>query len=487
VGRFSGILGLLVAATGCASAPFRGPEAGGDRWLEATSPHFRMASSQSEGSVRETLEELEVSYAALEQVAFPSSDNPSGMTRVVVLPQADFELLVASMPIGKNVAGFFSRGGPLSQRAPLLVIKGGAGSQALPTLQHELTHRFVAFHFPSAPVWLNEGLAMFWQSMEVDHGRLTFGGTVRTLVRPTRYPELLALRASQFFQGDEFDVQANYVGAQALTYVLYFQHRDALNAYLNGLKSGSEAGTAWASALDSVSVTSKTLEEEYYRFFEERGTLATLPAPAPSVEVEVNEMSPSTVHVLWAELLQQQQSLDAALRHANWAVDLDPQSPDALLVRADVLLSSKRPDDAQADLERAIVLEPPSSLALAEALRFSLRARRSLTVSKKELARRLLKFKLASSQQAIVAEYLRTEGDFTRGLRFVSDAIRADSSCVDCYFVGAQLLADNGDLSQAAGALRIALSLSGERASKEQWRMLRELEAAAARRSPGEK
>jgi tetratricopeptide (TPR) repeat protein len=313
--------------------------------------------------------------------------------------------------------------------------------------------------------------------MEVRHGLLYFGGTVRTSVKPTRFQDLLKLRGAEFYEGDEFDVHANYVAAEALTYVMYFQHRDRFNTYLNGLKSGADAKGAWREA---VGPTLTELENDYYRFFRERGTLARLPAPSVDAPVDIAELTASEVHTSWASLFQARDPARAR-REAELAVQLDELSAEALIMRARLALAAKQHVQARADLERALALEPPRSIAFAAALRFSLVTGERLSLPNKVLAERLLLFKLKPSQSALVAEHLRREGDFERGITLISQAIRADSSCFYCYATGSRLLEDKGDLALAASTLRIALSLAGERATGEDWERLHDLEAAAAR------
>ncbi len=85
------VVGLVAGGWGCAAQPFRGPENGGPEWIEARSKHFRLLTSQGEGEAKEALEQLEVSQAIFEQVAFPSSENPPGISEVVILPAAEFD------------------------------------------------------------------------------------------------------------------------------------------------------------------------------------------------------------------------------------------------------------------------------------------------------------------------------------------------------------------------------------------------------------
>lgn len=100
---------MVVGTIGCASQPFRGPEQGGAEWLEARSQHFRVLTSQSEGEAQEVLERLELTQAIFEQVAFPSSEDPPGISEVVILPAAEFDALIDAGVISKGYGGYFDR------------------------------------------------------------------------------------------------------------------------------------------------------------------------------------------------------------------------------------------------------------------------------------------------------------------------------------------------------------------------------------------
>lgn len=87
-GAFAVLLALLAGA--CSSAPFRGPEVGGKPWLEVTSEHFNLKTSQSESEARDTLTELERTHAVFEQVAFRVDEGIRLATRAVRLDSSCF-------------------------------------------------------------------------------------------------------------------------------------------------------------------------------------------------------------------------------------------------------------------------------------------------------------------------------------------------------------------------------------------------------------
>src|SRR5262249_47446160 len=56
------------------------------------------------------------------------------------------------------------------------------------TLKHELTHRFVRFYYPQAPVWLNESLAKYYETIPGERGFVVLGrDPERRAFGPTRW------------------------------------------------------------------------------------------------------------------------------------------------------------------------------------------------------------------------------------------------------------------------------------------------------------
>ncbi len=477
------VLACLVSVSACARAPFRGPEQGGARWVEARSENFRLLTSQSEDDARETLTELEATQSFFEQVAFPSAENPPGITEVVVLPDEDFQALIDAGAVTPSFVGYFTYTQLDLVQRPRLVIRGELGAGARTLLQHELTHRFVGFHFPSAPTWLNEGLAKFWETLEIKHGTAYFGGALRTVYRPTPFRDLLRLDAKGFYAGSEVDISENYIGAAALAQVLYFEHRPAFTRYLNLLKAGQLGpGEAWSQAMAREQ---PQIERDFSGFFNERGRQGELLAPRVSPNVDLFELSAADVHLFWASIwpLHDGSLRSRASDELEAALAVEPTSVDALALRSLISLQEGKRDRARADLERALQLGPARSTALLAALLYSMTTGDELRLPKPELARRLRKFSLTAPQLNLLASYLGSVDRVDEALQLITKALRNDSSCVACYETGSRLLRKRGDLPAAVRALRTAVSLAGERADDDDRAHLAELEAELARAS----
>ncbi|MES1187979.1 MAG: hypothetical protein ABUL60_29445 [Myxococcales bacterium] len=478
--ELGGVLSVLLAVSvgACASTPFRGPEQGGPDWLEARSAHFRLFTSQGESRARDALSELEQTHAVFEQVAFPSTESPPGITEIVVLPAEDFDALAAAGATQAWAAAYFQSG--RAGMASRMVVRGDLGDQAFGMFQHELTHRFVAFHFPNAPVWLNEGLASFWQTLEVRGGVAYFGGEVQTTVEPTPFRELVTLGAAEFYAEDRTTVEENYVAASALTRVLYFEHRRAFNDYLNALKSGQTTpAQAWHRA---TSTELPQIETDLASFFSEHGTLGELAAPKTEPLVDVAPVDASDVHVLWASLWPGWRSTRPAVEEQlATALKLDPRSLDALVTQATVALQAHEPDVARAALEHALRLAPMRAKVLTAALEYSLISGQELHVSKAQLAHRLSKFQLTPPQLLVLGSYLGSTEQVDQAIELMTRAVRLDSSCFDCYALGSALLARRGDWKASVAAYRVAVLLAGDNFSERERARLLELEAAAVR------
>jgi tetratricopeptide (TPR) repeat protein len=477
--RSSIILACLAASSACARAPFRGPEQGGARWIEASSENFRLLTSQSDDDARETLNELEASQAVLEQIAFPSTENPPGVTEIAVLPEEDFAALGEAGAVNPLFVGYFREAELDFAQRPRLVVRAGFGAGALTLLQHELTHRFVAFHFPSAPTWLHEGLAEFWETLEIKHGTAYFGGALRTAYRPTAFDELLRLDAKGFYERSETEMHENYAAAAALARVLYFEHRPALTRYLNLLKSGQlTSSDAWARATASEL---PLIRQDFAAFFNEHGLQGELAAPQVTPHVDLFELSEAKVHLLWASLWPLRGSmLGRANSELAAALELEPDSVEALAMRSAVAWKMGEKARARADLERALQLGPARSQVLIAALGYSLASGDELKVPKAELARRLQRFTLTAPQLDLVARYLGSVNRLDDAVQLITKAVRIDSSCFRCYATGSQLLLARGDLPGAVTAFRTAVALAGERADNDERKHLAELEAKLA-------
>lgn len=146
---------LLLGATACVKSPLTSPLDGGAAWRELSSEHFVLQTNSDAGRARELVTELEQSFALLQQVAFDYRPRLSLKVRVVNLDgAADLSELG-----WKNYRGYARSGEDGFTSRQVLVLADGQRQLDSELVQHELTHRFVAYYTPQVPLWLNEGLA----------------------------------------------------------------------------------------------------------------------------------------------------------------------------------------------------------------------------------------------------------------------------------------------------------------------------------------
>ncbi len=145
-------------------------------WIEARSHHFTVRTELDQNSARATTSELEKYYAAFEQVAYPHQPKPTFRFDVVVLDEKkELEDLGYARPDGVLLN---RRDASLEEHLTMVVygaLDDTASDSTRTLFLHELAHRFTTFYFPSAPVWLQEGLSVLFETLEIEGDEVVVG------------------------------------------------------------------------------------------------------------------------------------------------------------------------------------------------------------------------------------------------------------------------------------------------------------------------
>jgi hypothetical protein len=162
-------LALAVAAATCVGCAHQSWVDPGGRWNTGASAHFVVHGDGTEGRVRDVLVRLEETHAALAAGFFPGVEIPR--VEGIVFEDSD-EYEEVAVP---RTAGLFVPG--VGHGGSLLVIRGDLeDSQFVDQIvAHELAHRFMAASYPALPVWLNEGFAMYVETVQVRDKGVLFG------------------------------------------------------------------------------------------------------------------------------------------------------------------------------------------------------------------------------------------------------------------------------------------------------------------------
>lgn len=156
---------MVVASTGCAStAP---------GWAVAQTANVRLRSDLGEEITRAQADRFQAVHDVLQaSIVECKPDPPLPRIQVTLLSAESYDALR-----GSSTSGFFARNsfGYVADMNDHIVVRAGDSTPADQTFQHELSHRFVAACFPAAPTWLNEGLAGYFETLELRDDVLEVG------------------------------------------------------------------------------------------------------------------------------------------------------------------------------------------------------------------------------------------------------------------------------------------------------------------------
>ncbi len=141
------------------------PAAKPDEWVEARSPHFHVVSNAKPKRVQEVTRKLE-EFRHLLHLMFPGMrlDSPVPTSVVLFKDTKSFRPYEPQTPEGKSLhwAGFMQPG---PDRMYLAVNLGSP--TPVETSFHEFKHLVLRLNFDRCPVWLDEGLAEFFERTSI--------------------------------------------------------------------------------------------------------------------------------------------------------------------------------------------------------------------------------------------------------------------------------------------------------------------------------
>jgi Tfp pilus assembly protein PilF len=221
--RAAVILSLLAAA----SAPARDKP---ENWLEVHSQHFTVFTNANEKTGRRIADQFERMRSVF-HVAFPqlSIDNGSPIIVLAIKDEKDFRALEPQSYLAK---GQLQLGG-LFLRAPdknyVLMRVDAEGEHPYAVVYHEYTHFLLSKAADWLPLWLNEGLAEFYQNTDIREKDVALGqpspGNL-VLLRENRLLPLATLftvDASSPYYHEENKGSIFYAESWALTHYIYIK------------------------------------------------------------------------------------------------------------------------------------------------------------------------------------------------------------------------------------------------------------------------
>lgn len=241
-----------------------------ENWVQVTSPHFVVATNDSERQARKIADQFERMRSVF-HVLFPKLQiDPS--SPIIVLAAKDEKTFRTLEPQGYLAKGQLKLGG-LFLSGPdknyVLLNLDAHEEHSYATVYHEYTHMLLS-KADYIPLWLNEGLAEFYENTDIDGKDVRLGQpnfSEVELLKQTRLlplPQLFAVDYKSPYYHQEDKGSVFYSESWALSHYLYvqdFKHQTShLHDYLELLASKTDAITAAAKAFGDLKTLERSLD-----------------------------------------------------------------------------------------------------------------------------------------------------------------------------------------------------------------------------------
>jgi len=409
---------LLLAAVSAA----RG--AAPDRWVEARSTHFVVLTDSSEKEARRLAGQFERMHMVFHTLLPAKGDDSEPPIMVVaVKDRKGLQALEPEAYLEKSqmdLSGFFVRA---PGKNYILVRLDAQQEHAYSTVYHEYTHYILRKADGWLPLWLNEGLAQFYENTDIDDKNVWLGQANAEDLRFLSHTDLLpmaklfAVDTKSPYYHDEQKGSIFYAESWALTHFLIASDRiqgtHRMHEYEESLAQGEDAVAAAQHAFGDLDKLQAALcdyvMQRKFMYFMMPATLSAKdaafdvrtvrPAEADAVRADVLVYTgrPNEARSLLAIVLRDDPGnglahetmgileyragdIAGAKKWFGGAVELDPHSYLAQYDYATTeLLSGKKDEDAtiEASLQTAIRLSPEFAPAYdALAMFYAVRHRR---------------------------------------------------------------------------------------------------------------
>jgi len=354
------VLVFFLLLNSAASAEGLGEAAGIRGWVEVSTTHFRVHSEAGTTLATRLAHELEETRAVLmETIGFES------------IPARPLHIIVFGDDGSFSPYAFSDQNGGFYLRAPdASFITVSADPRWDPTrlIIHEYVHAVLADHIPDAPLWFNEGLAEFFESITVNGATAWVGLPLKDRVQQLEQASLIPMDV--FLAVDR--QSSHYTGAEEKD--RYYAQSWAL---VHALLLGTDTGTrGWQSLLEII--TREAPDERAFRTLlgDEHSTLENFinsylhQDVLPDKVVEIPRLvssAPSVREVGLAEVLtllgrllvaKNPPQIDAAAENYRRALDLDPRFARAHAGMGALVELGDHPVEAEAAFARAVALDP---------------------------------------------------------------------------------------------------------------------------------
>ncbi len=354
------VLVSLLLLNSAASAEEFGEAAGKRRWIEVSTAHFRVHSDAGTTLATRLAHELEETRAVLmETIGFES------------IPARPLHIIVFGDDGSFSPYGLSDQNGGFYLRAPdasFIAISADPRWDPTRLIIHEYVHAVLADHIPDAPLWFNEGLAEFFESITVDGGTARVGLPLNNRLQQLEQQSLIPMdiflavdRQSSYYTGAE-EKDLYYAQSWALVHALLLGTDTGTRGWQSLLGIVEQAAPderAVCALLGDEHSSLDTYIKNYLYQVDLPHRVAEIPRLVSSVP-SVREVGLAEVLTLLGRLLTAKNPprIDAAAENYRRALELDPRFARAHAGMGALAEFDEHPVEAEAAFARAVALDP---------------------------------------------------------------------------------------------------------------------------------
>jgi tetratricopeptide (TPR) repeat protein len=301
------ILCLLAVLYGCAYAS-------NDQWIEVRSAHFAVITNSSEKQGRvivDQFERMRWMFQALYPKAQVDPDAP-----IVIVAAKNGKTFQAMEPAAYLAKGQLQLGG-LFLRAPdknyILLREDSEQEHPFAAVYHEYTHLQFNDDHDWMPLWLNEGLAEFFQNTEIRNKDVLVGEpSVDDILylrqnRLIPMPVLFAVDSRSPYYHEEQKGSVFYAESWALTHFLFITDKqkgsDRVGDYMRLLIRHEDPMTAAQKAFGDLKLLQKNLESYIQASSYKQFVLSSAAAPIDESSYKVRALTQNDADAVRADVL----------------------------------------------------------------------------------------------------------------------------------------------------------------------------------------
>jgi tetratricopeptide (TPR) repeat protein len=348
---------------------FNAPVAAKDNWINVRSKNFFLLGNASEKEIREVATKLE-QFRETFRLLFPRARfNQTIQTNVVVFKNdSAYKPFKPKRADGKPddfIAGYFQPGEDLNY---ITLAAGGEKEDTYGTIFHEYVHFLLDTNFGKSevPPWFNEGLAEYYQTFQIKEDQKVYLGNLQEgHLQLLQESKLIPLKT--FFEIDNYSLHQNgshsrsifYAQAWALIHYLIQANKGAnagnMNKFLNLVMSGAQPEKAFQQAFQSDYATMEKTLKKYVEQQSFTGTLVNLPNKLNfDAQMTAAPLSEADANAYLGDLLYHTHEHDNAETYLQKAVALDPASSLANTSLGLVKMRQRKFEEAKKYLEKAV-------------------------------------------------------------------------------------------------------------------------------------